>query len=284
MTYSYTSREVLEKGLNAPLDPAPLRLSNPMAADQECLRTSLRGSLLAALAANLRHTEGHLFIFETSHVYLPRAHELPSEPRMLCALLTSAGGARAWQGRQEPFDFYDAKGVAEGLLGKLGTHADFVPSQDTGLRPGYQAQVLAGEKPVGVLGQIHPQVAQAFELPAATYLVEINLSELLPQATGFGGYTPLARFPAVVRDLALIVDAQVTNQDIVEAIQGFKLVQQVALFDVYAGKQVPPGKKSLAYSITFQSPEHTLTDAEVDGVLKAVLKKLGAAFGATLRT
>jgi phenylalanyl-tRNA synthetase beta chain len=283
MGYSITSRDVLHRGLNAALPVEPLKLSNPMATDQECLRTSLRGSTLAALAFNLKRNQGHIFIYELGHVYLPRAGDLPEEPEMLCGVLTSAGQEKVWQARREGLDFYDAKGVLEGLMDQLGAAAAFETGNDPGLRVGHQASLMAGGQAVGVVGEIHPQVASAFELAAPVFLFEINVSSLLSAAGSLGSYSVLPRFPAVERDLALMVDESVTHRQIVDIIHQFKLVKKVALFDVYTGKQVAGGRKSLAYSLSFQAADHTLKDAEVDGVMTAVLGRLSAELGAEQR-
>ncbi len=173
MTYSITSRDALQKGLNAPLASEPLRLQNPMAADQECLRTSLRGSTLSALAFNLKRNQGNIFIFELGHVYLPRVGDLPEEPEILCGVLTSNGPEKVWQARREPLDFYDAKGVMEGLMRQLGADAGFEPGNDAGLRAGHQAALYAGGRILGVLGEIHPQVAAVFACPRRSFCLNL---------------------------------------------------------------------------------------------------------------
>lgn len=283
ITYALTNRATLEKGINASLSLDPLRVAHPMSADEECLRTSLRGNVLTALSANIRREEGPILFFETGHVYLPKTGDLPDEPEMLCGVLTSTGVEKVWQGRKEPVDFFDAKGAVEGLLSAIGTEATFVESQDTGLRQGRQANIMLSKKQLGVLGEVHPRVAQAFDLPANTFLFEINVSELLPLAQGNARYEHLPRFPSVMRDLALVLDETASHKQVMDIIKGFSLVKSAVLFDVYSGKQVAAGKKSLAYSLTFQSPDHTLTDVEVDKVLEAILRKLQIELGAMLR-
>ncbi len=285
ITYALTDLPTLEKGLNVPLSPEPLHIEHPMSSEQECLRTSLRGNVLAALASNIRREDGAIFLFETGHVYLPKPGDLPVEPEMLCGVLTSTGTEKVWQGRKEPVDFFDAKGAVEGLMEALGVHVNFTESQDPGLRIGRQTAIIAENKAkLGVMGELHPRVIQAFDLPYNTYLFEINADVLLPFATGAMHYEPLPRFPATMRDLAVIVGPGVSHNQIVEIISGFSLVKKAVLFDVYSGKQVAAGNKSLAYSLTFQSPDHTLTDSEVDKVFSAILKKLTDELGATLRT
>ncbi len=283
VSYALTDKATLEKGSNTALSAEPLRVAHPMSADQECLRTSLRGNVLTALASNIRREEGLLAMFEVGHVYLPRVGDLPDEPEMLCGVLTSTGTAKLWHGRKEPADFYDVKGAVEGLFAVLGVEADYAVSEDAGLRIGRQAKISISKTEIGVLGELHPKVAQAFELPANSYLFEISVSELLKFAQGSARYEPLPKFPAVMRDLALVLDESVTHAQVLEIIDGFSLVKSVTLFDVYSGKQLAAGKKSLAYSLSFQSPDHTLTDADVDKVMEAILKKLESSLGATLR-
>jgi phenylalanyl-tRNA synthetase beta chain len=282
MTYSITSRDALQKGLNTSLNPEPLHLVNPMAADQEYMRTSLRGSVLSALSDNLKHTDSE-FIFELGRVYLPQADDLPLELEMLCSVMTGAGPEKVWRGRKEPLDFYDAKGVIEGLMRILGVNAVFKPAEDPGLKPGSQAVIKVGDATLGILGAIHPQVAQSFELPLGVYLFELNVTALLEYAHGYSAYKMVSRFPAVERDLALIVDDVVTHQQIIDIIDRFPLVQKVTLFDVYSGKQIARGKKSLAYSLILQSDDHTLRDAEIDGVMQGMVKRLETELGAKLR-
>jgi phenylalanyl-tRNA synthetase beta chain len=283
ITYALTDRQTLEKGLNAFLLVEPLRVAHPMSSDQECLRTSLRGNVLAALSSNIRREEGAILLFETGHVYLPRPNSLPEEPEMLCGVLTSTGVEKVWQGRKEPLDFFDAKGAVEGLMAGIGVNVSFTESKDAGLRTGRQAEIIAGKNHIGVLGELHPKVSQVFELPVGTYLFEISVDTLVPYTLEAARYEPLPRFPAVMRDLALVVGEGVSHERIADIIKGFALVKKAALFDVYAGKQVAADKKSLAYSLTFQSSDHTLNDAEVDKVLEAILKKLNDDLGASLR-
>ncbi len=286
ITYSLTSREMLAKVLpgSCSLKALPLRVANPMTADQEYLRTSLRPNLLTALVANRRHEDGAIRLFELGRVYLARHNDLPGEPEVLGGLLSSTGLGKSWPGGDEHFSFFDAKGVVESLLARLGTPASFEESSDDGLRPGAQAAIVVAGDKLGVVGELHPKVAEAFEISGAVYLFEINLTALLPHTIGHKMFQPILRFPAVVRDIALVVDVKVTHQQVVDIIKSFPLVEKVALFDVYTGKQVPAGKKSLAYRLTFQSLTHTLTDKEANQVQQQILAKLSSELGASLRS
>jgi len=202
----------------------------------------------------------------------------------LCGILGGSRFEKSWQGKDELFDFYDVKGMVEGLLNQLSVEANFGEDGDEGLCRGKQASIVVDGKKLGVIGELHPKVLVAFEISEPFYLFEINLTALLAYAIGRKMFQPIPRFPAIVRDMALVVNAGVTHQGVLGIITGFPLVNQVTLFDVYAGDQLPPGKKSLAYRVTFQSPDHTLTDEEVNKVQQRILNRLSGELGATLRS
>jgi len=286
ITYSLTSLEMLNRLLPEPhpLEPVPLRMANPMTTDREYLRPNLRANLLAAFSANRRHEDGGIRLFELGKVYLPRHNDLPDEPEVLCSILGGSRLGKSWQDKDELLDFYDAKGVAESLLNQLNVEANFEEGRDEGLCLGKQMTIVVDGNKLGVVGELHPKVLEAFEISEPVYLFEINLTALLPYTIGHKMFQPIPRFPAIIRDMALIVDTGITHQRVLEIITSFPLVNQVALFDVYAGDQVPRGKKSLAYRITFQSPTHTLTDEEVNRVQQQILDKLSRELGATLRS
>jgi phenylalanyl-tRNA synthetase beta chain len=255
-----------------------------MTADQEYLRPSLRANLLAALAANRRHEEGGIRLFELGRVYLPRPKDLPREPEMLCGILSGPRLEPSWGGGDETLDFFDVKGIVEGLLRRLGVEASFEPCSDESLHPAKQAAIAIEGNRLGVLGEVHPKVLEAFEISESVYLFEIDMAALVPFTAGHKLFQPISRFPAIVRDIALVVDSGVTHRQALDIITGFPLVTGVALFDVYAGEQLPADKKSLAYRITFQSPSHTLTDKEVNKVQQQILAQLSKQLGATLRS
>jgi phenylalanyl-tRNA synthetase beta chain len=289
-TYTLTSLEMLSNLVPSPRppEPTPLRIVKPLTADQEYLRPNLRANLLAALASNRRHEDGGIRLFELGKVYLPRKNDLPEEPDMLCGIMSGSRVEKSWLGGDGQFDFYDIKGVVEGLFSHLDMVVSFEQSSDEGLHPARQAAiVLTGKdgrkvKP-GVIGELHPKVADAFEIAGPVGLFEINVTELLPFASSYKMFRPIPRFPSIIRDIALVVDAGITNRQILDIIKGFSLISEVVLFDLYSGKQVVVGKKSLAYRLVYQSPSHTLTDEEVNKVQEQVLARLAKDLGATLR-
>ncbi|MFC2065526.1 phenylalanine--tRNA ligase subunit beta [Chloroflexota bacterium] len=287
ITFSLTGIEMLNKLTSETDTPEPvaIRVANPMTAEQEYLRPNLRANLLSALVTNRRYEDGGIRLFELGKIYLPREGDLPAEPESLCCILNGSRVEKSWlDKKEEAFEFFDAKGMVEDLLGKLGVEAEFEPSTDKGLHPYNQAAIIIANNRLGVVGELHPEVSDAFEISEPIYLFEINISALLPFTIAHKLFQPIPRFPTTDRDIALVVDTKTTHREIQDIIRSFPLVKQVILFDVYSGEQVPPGKKSLAYRVVYQSPEHTLTEEEVTDVQQQILDRLSQGFGATLRT
>jgi len=285
LTYSLVSLEKLQKlSPKLELKIPPLKVANPMTKEQEYLRTSLRTGLLATLAHNQKFEEAGIRLFEIGKVFLPQGKDLPEEREMLCAVLSGPRAELSWQADKEPLDFFDAKGVVENILSQLGLKASFENSDDEGLLPGIGANIIVGDDRIGILGELHPKVAQAFELSNTICLIEIDLEKLLTKITGIKEYQPIPRFPAVTRDIALVVDEQVSYRTVGNIIQSFPLVTQITLFDLYRGEQIAEGKKSFAIRIIYQSPRHTLTDEEVDQIQEQMLARLHQELGATLRS
>ena len=285
LTYSLVSVEKLQKlSPKLELKIPPLSVANPMTKEQECLRTSLRAGLLATLAHNQKFEQAGIRLFEVGKVFLPRGKDLPEEKEMICALLSGTRTELSWQADKELLDFLDAKGAVENVLHHLGLKASFENSDDEALFPGRGANVICEGDRIGVVGELHPKVTQAFELSNTIVLMEIDLEKLLARIAGIKEYRPIPRFPSVTRDIALVVDEQVSYGTAEEIIQGFPLVTKVTLFDLYRGEQIPQGKKSFAIRIVYQSPSHTLTDEEVDRTQEQMLARLHQELGATLRS
>jgi phenylalanyl-tRNA synthetase beta chain len=276
LTYSLTNLEALSR-LSPRLDlmgPNPMKVANPMSREQEYLRTTLRAGMLSVLARNERYKENDIRLFEIGKVFLPRERDLPQEKEMLCAVLSGSQRGLSWRSKDGPVDFFVAKGVVETVLLWLGLVVSFETGEDESLYPGRIANLVIGSEKLGVVGELHPKVSEGFEFSDIVYLIEVDLEKLLSFATMLKKYQPIPRYPSTIRDIALLVDEQITYQQICDIIQHFPLVGSVALFDLYVGEQVPEGKKSLAFRIVYQSPEHTLTDKEVDKVQQQILNKL----------
>ncbi len=263
----------------------PLRVLYPLSSELVELRQSLRGGLLHTLAANQRQAEGGVLLFEMARAYAPQAEGLPEEREVLAAVLSGPRQEPSWGADVADLDFFDVKGLADALLSALGAQGAYAPSQDPMLHPGRTAEVSVGGTVVGVMGELHPAARKAFDLfqrPAA--YVEIDLQKLLasvPEQTR--AYAPIHRFPGVHRDMALIVDESVSAGQIESIIAATPLVARVVLFDVYSGDQVPPGKKSLAYRLVYQSPGRTLTNEEAQKAQDRLLQRLSRETGSVLR-
>jgi len=284
LTYSLVSMEKLQKlSPKLELQIPPLKVANPMTREQEYLRTSLRAGLLATLSHNQKFEQSGIRLFEIGKVFLPRGKDLPEERDMLCAVLGGSRAELSWQADKEPLDFLDAKGVVESLLNQLGLKASFDIDDDETLFPGRGADIIVEDDKVGIVGDVHPRVAQGFEFSGAACIIEIDLEKLLANITVTKKYQPIPRFPSVTRDIALVLDEQVSYRTVENIIRSFPLVTEVTLFDLYQGKQIPKGKKSFAIRIIYQSPEHTLTDEKVDQTQEQMLSRLHQELGATLR-
>ncbi len=284
LTYSLTSLDMLRRVSPDSQLTTPLKVANPITKEQEYLRTTLRAKLLATLNQNQRYETGGIRLFEIGKVFLPQEKDLPEEREKLCAVLSGPRSELSWRDQEGLIDFFNTKGVMENLLSWLGEEIKFDVSEDRGLHPGKRADIIVDGIKVGVMGELHPKVSEAFELSGTTYLIELDLKELLPLATRLKKYSPLPRFPGVIRDIAIVVAESASYQQVKNIIQSFPPVAKVNLFDLYRGEQVPRGKKSLALRIVYQAPTHTLTDEEIIKVQEQILDTLYRELGATLRS
>ena len=266
-----------DAGIEVPDSPRPLRVANPMHSDQEYLRLSLRPGLLANAALNEKHQVEGLRLFEIGRVYPAQEADLPAEKQVLAAIFT-AGEAQTLEG------FLEAKGVLETLLNELGVEARFEEASEPGLHPGRVASLYVQNDRLGVLGEVHPSIAEAFDLEApSVHVFELDLETVLRHVPTTKSYRPVSRFPGVVRDVALIVDLDTQARAVEDLLKSFPIVTSVRLFDIYTGDQVPAGKKSLAYNLMYQSPNRTLTEDEVNVVQAQLLQRLSKELGAELR-
>jgi phenylalanyl-tRNA synthetase beta chain len=225
-------------------------------------------------------------------VYLPGAGaKLPDEPRRLALVLTGRRGSEFWgdgAGNPPPaLDFFDLKGILEALTDALHlAEAAYRPSSAPYLHPGRAADLLLQGQPVGSFGQLHPRVAEAFEMGGRAMLAcELDLEAILERVPARYDYTPVPRFPAALRDIALVLDETISAERVVTEIRaaGGGLLRGLRLFDVYRGESIPAGKKSLAYALTYQADDRTLTDKEVDKAHKKIADRLKHVLKAQIR-
>ena len=266
-----------------------LRVRNPLSAERAYLRQTLLPSLLNTTRENLRFLD-RVSIFEVGAVYLPvEGQTLPNEPYRLCIVTTGPRDARSWMAGQDrtPVDFYDLKGVVEILLTGLGLKGTFEPGKHPAFHPGRCAQVSVGDDIVGVMGELHPLVREPFDLPAQPVCaLEFDLDRLLAAWGAPRRMAPISVHPPVYEDLAVVVNEGVPAVRVRDLIAqtGSSLVRSVVLFDVYRGEQVGVGKKSLAYRLTYQADDRTLTDREVAKLRGKIMRRLERELGATLRS
>jgi len=269
-------------------EPSYVRLANPLSADKGVLRRELLGTVLQIVERNAR-ARPRLALFELGQVFHPRPGErLPDERLRLAIVLRGPRADRSWKGPDQPaMDFFDLKGMLEQLASGLHLgHLEFAASEHPGFHPGKSAALRLGEQPLGMLGELHPQVAERFglgDLPLVA--AELEAGPLLAAVPDRYAVEPVAAVPPVFEDLALIVGRDLPAEQVRLAIlaAGEPLVREVRLFDVYQGPQIGAGKVSLAYSLTYQASDRTLTDEEVAEVRRRVVAVLERELGAKLR-
>lgn len=283
-TYSFVSPKYFDK-INLPEDSKlrkTVTIINPLGEDTSVMRTTTIPSMLEVLAFNYNNRNEKACLFEIGKEYLPvDGQELPDEPQRLTVGMY--GGNT---------DFYDLKGIVETALSEMGiTGVEYVRTADcnafdeaSAMHPGRSAVIIKDGSPIGIIGEIHPNVQETYGIGVKTYIAKLNIPEMMNNAATEITYKPLPKFPAATRDLSLICDDETPVAELEKAISKAvgNILEKVTLFDVYKGKQIESGKKSVSYSITMRSHDGTLTDEQADNAVKKALKAL-ADIGAELR-
>ncbi|GFP76765.1 phenylalanine--tRNA ligase subunit beta [Clostridium fungisolvens] len=279
ISYSFVSPKVFDM-INLPSDSElrnVVKIKNPLGEDYSIMRTSTLPSMMECLGRNYSRSNEFARLFELGKVYIPKADEnqLPNEKNILTI------------GLYGDVDYLDLKGVVENLIDAMGIKNPSYKrqSENVSYHPGKTAELFIGKEKVGVLGEIHPDVADNYGIDANAYVAELDLDILYANSNTEKKYKPLPKYPAVTRDIALLVEDAILVQEIEETIRkaGGNLVETVKLFDVYKGKQIPEGKKSIAYAISYRDENKTLTDNEVNKVHEKILRSLEYKLGAQLR-
>ncbi|HOP73887.1 MAG TPA: phenylalanine--tRNA ligase subunit beta [Bacillota bacterium] len=289
ITYSLYSKAVPEQlglavddGLRNTVD-----LMVPLSEEQAVMRTTLAHGMLEALAFNAKRRQNDVAFFEMARVYLPKDDAiLPDEPLHLAIGLMGHKADLGWNQPKEQYDFYDIKGLMELIADHFKvTGLDFAISSRPYLHPGQAAEILVNGRNIGYLGQVHPRVAKNYELTERAYLLEVDLETLIESWQQDILFKPLPKFPAVERDLALVLPVDVTPEHVIAQIQalGSELIESVELFDVYTGEQLPKGCRSMAFSLSYRAKDRTLNDAEVQQLQAELLEKLNQQYGAVIR-
>lgn len=281
ITYSFVSPEL--QSLVEP-DLEPLRLANPLSAELSVMRTSLWPGLLQTARYNQSRQQGRVRIFESGLRFRPAAEGLQQTPG-IAGLAIGPLQPEQWGQPERVGDFYDLKAEVEALLGLTGTTGSFtfVPDTHPALHPGQTARILRDGTPIGLMGMLHPSLAARLDLDGNAFLFEL---ELAPLARGvLPAYAQISRFPAIRRDLAIVIDESVPYAAVADCIRsvGSDILRDLLLFDVYTGSNIDSGRKSLALGLILQSSSQTLTDEVVDGTVALVLARLQNELGARLR-
>lgn len=277
LNYSFISPRWLEN-LGIPSTDwrlKPVELRNPLGEDTSVMRTTLVPSMLNTLSGNIHRGVGEAKLFELSTVFEAREKgELPNEHPTLCV------GAYG-----ENVDFYTVKEIGVWLAAAFGVQCKAVADGEVYYHPGRRAVLVSGTHCFARLGEIHPDVAARFDIDSRVYVLEVDLTALTALAKPIYGVKELPRFPAVSRDIAIVVKESTQAGDMLDCIEkaGGKTLEDVRLFDVYRGEKLGADKKSVAYALTFRASDRTLTDAEIQNSMDKILKALETGFGAEIR-
>jgi len=279
------------EALGTPVDAVTLK--NPLSPQQSAMRTSLYASLLPNLAHNLRQGQEGLRLYELGRVYLRDLEggmglrPVAQEPIRVAGLLFGRRLPRGWTGGAEANDFYDAKGAVEAILSALGAPAVTATLlRRAPYHPRACASLSVGETVLGMVGELHPQVARALDLPRGVQLFELDFEALVRVSDVVPRLHPMSRFPAVLRDLAVVVPESKAAEDIRAVIRevGGPLVEEVLVFDVYVGSPLPPGRKNVAFALRYRATDRTLKDEEVQAAHARIVEEVNRRLGAELRT
>ena len=277
-TYTFQSPSVLDKMNISPDSPLRnrVRITNPLGEDTSVMRTTMAGSMLETLSRNYNYRNKSARLFELGRVYIPTTEgELPDEKPTL--MLGMYGNT----------DFYDIKGVCEEIFERL--HIDNVEyervSDNPVYHPGRAAVITINGRYIGIIGEVHPSVARAFELGARAYMGELDFRAIYKSAKRDVKYTPLTKFPSVTRDFSIVIDKLVPVANIEKVIRkaSGKLLARLELGDVYEGAQIPNGKKSVMYKAEFKAADRSLTGAEADNIHRKIVDNLASELNAELR-
>lgn len=291
ISFALTNEETFNK-LNIPQD-SPLRkavpIMNPLSDEYPLVRTTLLSSIFDNLARNLARKNDDVALFEVGSAFFPKAlpvTELPDEVVKIAGAITGRRNAQGWNQANDMVDFYDAKGIIEELLANLRvTRYTVEAGTHYAMHPGKTALFKKGRDVIATVGEVHPAVLSAYGITKPVYIFELDATTVMKYMAKDLKYKALPKYPATSRDLAMLVDVDVNAADIEKAMTkaAGQNLTQITLFDVYTGKQVEEGKKSLAFSLTFQSNDKTLTDAEIDPAIEKIVTKLQKDFNANLR-
>jgi len=281
ITYSFVDPE-----LQALIDPdlTPLALTNPISAEMSVMRTSLWPGLLKALIYNQNRQQNRIRMFEIGTRFVSTENGLKQET-VLSGIVKGSRNQEGWANGDQSVDFYDIKGDLEVVLGLGGSDVDyqFEIGKNKALHPGRNANISKNEQFIGSIGELHPNIKRELQISGSIYLFELDLFEMIRGV--IPEFKELSKFPEVKRDIAIIVDESVNAEQAIKCVQeqGGECLQHVDVFDVYQGKGIETGKKSLALSMTFQHVSRTLNESEINEQFEKVVTVLKQQLNAILR-
>ena len=261
-------------------------LSNPLSVDQSVMRTLMLPSMLGTVAYNLSQRNDDINIFELGRVYLPvRDEKLPLERRTIAGCLCGSLRGQSWLGSARDTDYFTGKGIVEAAFAAVSGGFEVRRAEEPFLHPGKSAQIVVAGEPAGYLGEVHPLVLEAFGIDRPVVAFEIDQDALIGSSAGIVQFDDLITFPASYQDLAVVVDRSVSAAEVISVVRqaGAPLLRTADVFDIFEGKQVGEGKRSIALSLEFRSPERTLTDEDVDAARQAIVAALAEELKARLR-
>lgn len=286
ITYALTTPE---KAVQFSTNPSNLtELMWPMTVDRSVLRQNMVAGILDTVAYNVARKNKDLALYEIGKVFEQTGNpqeELPTEINSFAFALTGLVTEKDFQTPAVPVDFFYAKGILEALFDRLGLKVEYTATQAlAGMHPGRTATISLDGQVVGFVGQVHPVTAKDYNIPE-TYVAEINLTAIEQVMQPAKPFVEITKFPAVTRDIALLLKAEISHKEVVEAIEaaGVKRLTDIKLFDVFSGEKLGLGMKSMAYTLTFQNPEDTLEDEEVASYMEKIQKSLEVTIGAEVR-
>lgn len=287
ISYSLTTVERAQQFEINPVDTEPMKLDYPMSSDHVATRMNIVSGLLNDIAYNNARKVKNVALYEQGRVFIPKGRERPEEQEHVAGAITGSLTADNWHTKAQPVDFYQLKGIVEQYLKNFAVagKAEYVADQSRPeMHPGRTANILLDGQLVGFIGQVHPNTAKEYKIPE-TYVFELNLEALLAADTRDKHYEHISKYPEVTRDIALLVDDNITNADILAIIKrrGGAFLKDVHLFDVYDGSRLPKGKKSMAYTLTYQDDKGTLKEETVNQAFVKVEKHLTDELGAEVR-
>ena len=291
INYSFANKQSADKLRIESADPRRLMVDilNPLTEDQAAMRTSLVPGLLESMHRNLSQQIKNLKIFEIGKIFInENPQHLPKETEILAGLWTGSRYEASWHDPGADCDFFDIKGAVEGLLTALridGIQFSQMPeNQCAYTRPGYTAKILSNDMRLGLVGEIHPQVLANYDLKQVSFLFELNFDHLIPLIKDITHSKPIPKFPAVFRDITIIVDSDHETQKIVTIAQEQpeELVESFSLLNVFEGKPIAPGKKSVSLRVTYRSSQKTLEDEDVTPIHRSIAERLVKQFKASL--